>query len=125
MLEKLANGGDKDIESRDQAEINRVVAAYLLVSDRGDGQSVDPVCRFHLGNGAQLERINLFANKSEAGLAESYGVMVNYLYDLDKVEANHEDYANRSVRSAASSISRLVKGIEPSDFGAANPEAAA
>ena len=55
---------------------------------------IDPVARFHLGNGARLERINWLGNTSGRGMRESYGVMVNYLYDPDAIEANHEVFVH-------------------------------
>lgn len=76
-------------------------AAYFLTAKTASIRPVDPVARFHLGNGARLERINLDADLSENGLRQSGGVMVNYLYDLDEIEANHEAYANHG-RIAAS-----------------------
>jgi malonyl-CoA decarboxylase len=57
----------------------------------------DPVARFHLDNGARLERINLRANRSPKGLRQAFGLMVNYLYDLDKVEASHEMFTQGEV----------------------------
>ena len=63
---------------------------YLTASDREDGLPNDPVAKFHLGNGAILERINLNADLSSKGLMQSKGVMVNYLYNLDTLEENHE-----------------------------------
>ena len=65
---------------------------YFTRSDRPDGWPNDPVARFHLGNGAILEQINYGADKSPKGLAQSGGLMVNYQYDLDVVEANHEAF---------------------------------
>ena len=65
---------------------------YFTQSDRPDGWPNDPVARFHLGNGAILEQINYGADKSPKGLAQSGGLMVNYRYDLDVVEANHEAF---------------------------------
>lgn len=65
---------------------------YFTRSDRPDGWPNDPVARFHLGNGAILEQINYGADKSPKGLAQSGGLMVNYRYDLDVVEANHEAF---------------------------------
>ena len=50
----------------------------------------DPVGRFHLGNGAILKQININGDLSNKGFDQSNGVMVNYLYDLDTVERNHE-----------------------------------
>ena len=66
------------------------------------------VARFHLGNGARLERINWLADPSPKGLAQSFGVMVNYLYDLDDIEKNHEAYAQQHAVVAASAVTRLV-----------------
>ena len=55
---------------------------------------VDPVARFHLGNGARLERINWLGDTSEKGLREGHGLMVNYRYEIKDIEKNHEAYAN-------------------------------
>ena len=56
------------------------------------------MARFHLGNGARLERINWLGDTSERAIKQAHGVMVNYLYDLDEIEKNHEAYAeNRTV----------------------------
>ena len=71
-------------------ELMKKTIKYLTESDRDDGLPNDPVGRFHIGNGASLERINLNADLSEKGLSQSYGIMANYLYDLDVVEENHE-----------------------------------
>lgn len=67
-------------------------ASFLLTAKGKGGKPMDPVSRFHLGNGARLERINWLANVSARGLEESHGVMVNYLYDLPWIESNHEAY---------------------------------
>ena len=63
---------------------------YLTKSNREDNLPNDPVARFHLGNGAILHKINLHGDQSKKGMAQSHGVMINYLYDLDIVEKNHE-----------------------------------
>ena len=65
-------------------------------------EPADPVARFHLGNGARLERINWLGNTDPRGIGESFGVMVNYLYDLQTIESNHEAFVNDGavVRSA-------------------------
>jgi malonyl-CoA decarboxylase len=63
---------------------------YLTESNRKDNLPNDPVARFHLGNGAILHKINLHGDQSKKGMAQSHGVMINYLYDLDIVEKNHE-----------------------------------
>jgi malonyl-CoA decarboxylase len=72
-----------------------LAAAYLLhLSPTPAG---DPVARFHLDNGARLERINARGNMSAPGLKQSFGLMVNYLYDLEKVEASHEKFKQGEV----------------------------
>jgi malonyl-CoA decarboxylase len=78
----------------DSLELAFTAAAlrYFTRSDRPDGWPNDPVARFHLGNGAILEQINYGADKSPKGLGQSGGLMVNYRYDLDVVEANHEAF---------------------------------
>jgi malonyl-CoA decarboxylase len=75
--------------------LHRLCAAYLLcLSPTTQG---DPVARFHLDNGARLERLNLRGNMSAQGLRQSFGLMVNYLYDLDKVEASHTKFREGEV----------------------------
>ena len=81
--------------------VARLCAVYLTTPEGGRGP-VDPVARFHLGNGACLERIDWLGNVAGRGIAESYGLMVNYLYDPDAIEANHEAFARGAiVRSSA------------------------
>jgi malonyl-CoA decarboxylase len=69
-----------------------LLAARYLVAKRGDGQPLDPVARFHLRNGARLERLNWLGDLSDNGMAQSCGLMVNYRYVVDEIEANHEAY---------------------------------
>ena len=71
-------------------ELIQKTIKYLTESNRNDGLPNDPVARFHLGNGAILKQININGDLSNKGLDQSNGVMVNYLYDLDTVERNHE-----------------------------------
>ena len=72
----------------------------------------DPVARFHIGNGASLERINLNADNSDKGLQQSFGVMANYLYDLDIVEENHELFFRDKVVKTSHKIKSLKKKFE-------------
>ncbi len=82
---------DKEAESA----LLTLCAAYLLhLSPTPQG---DPVARFHLDNGARLERLNARGNMSAKGLKQSFGLMVNYLYDLDKIEASHEKFKQGEV----------------------------
>jgi len=87
----------------------RTAATYFLTARSRSGAPVDPVARFHLGNGARLERINWPADLSERGLQQSYGVMVNYLYDLGDIEKNHEAYADSRAVTAASAVKKLAR----------------
>jgi malonyl-CoA decarboxylase len=90
-------------------ELTKNAIKYLTLSERDDGMPNDPVSRFHIGNGASLERINLNADTSEKGMAQSYGVMANYLYDLDVVEENHEIFFKNKVVPVSSEIESLKK----------------
>ncbi|GIL38183.1 malonyl-CoA decarboxylase [Roseiterribacter gracilis] len=83
----FADGARVD-ESYDE-KLRRAAARWLV------GQAQDPVAKFHLSNGARLERIHARADLSEKGLRESFGVMVNYLYDPSSIEANHEAFVAR------------------------------
>jgi len=77
-----------------QEPLLRLCAYYLLHAKR-DEEPLDPVARFHLGNGARMERLNWLADASPPGMERSAGIMVNYVYELDDIERNHEAYANR------------------------------
>jgi malonyl-CoA decarboxylase len=68
------------------------LCALYLTRQSSSGSRVDPVARFHLGNGARLERINWLGNATPRAIQESFGVMVNYLYDHDSIEDNHEAF---------------------------------
>ncbi len=81
--------------------LTRLCATYLTEPTDGTAdrskRSVDPVARFHLGNGARLERVNWFGNVAPRGIKELYGIMVNYLYDPEQIEANHEAFVRGTV----------------------------
>jgi malonyl-CoA decarboxylase len=87
----------------------RAAAWYYLRARTPRGNPLDSVARFHLGNGARLERLNFAADTSERALRQSHGLMVNYLYDLEHIERNHEAYAQQHAVVAAGAVSRLVK----------------
>src|SRR5579863_241385 len=99
-----------------------LAAYYFLKARRPDGRVIDPVARFHLGNGASLERINWEGDLSPKGLVESFGMMVNYLYDLDEIERNHEAFVNRGQIAASSAVKKLLPAA-PSRLRAALPGA--
>jgi malonyl-CoA decarboxylase len=81
------------------AALRRLAGAYLLAT-RDDDPASDPVAKFHLNNGARIERLNLLANRSRRGLNESFGVMVNYEYDLGRIEDCHEGFVNGRVAAS-------------------------
>ncbi len=89
--------------------LRRAAAWYFLHAKNGRGFPADPVARFHLGNGARLEKIHFLADSSDNGLRQSYGVMVNYLYDLDDIEKNHEAYAENRAVVASSAVRKLAR----------------
>ena len=88
------------------------LAAWYLTRKWEAGHVLDPVARFHLGNGARLERINWAADASPKGVKQSFGLMVNYVYDLDDVEKNHEEYVNRHVAVHSQAVEKLAKASE-------------
>jgi malonyl-CoA decarboxylase len=67
------------------------------------------VARFHLGNGARLQQLNPLGDLSEKALAQSHGLMVNYQYDIDDIEQNHEAYAQNRVIAAANGIRKRAR----------------
>ncbi len=111
-LQVLADPGWVEEPEEDEGLKDAVLALaahYFLIAKARDGRPVDPVARFHLGNGARLERINWQGDVSEKGLRESHGVMVNYRYDLKEIEKNHEAYANGATVVAARSVRQLLR----------------
>ncbi|MDW8313910.1 MAG: malonyl-CoA decarboxylase [Rhodovarius sp.] len=90
--------------------LTRLCARYLLQeSARNPKRARDPVAHFHLSNGARIERLNWLADVSGKGLAESAGMMVNYLYDLSRIEEQHEEYAGEGKRAASPAVRKLLK----------------
>jgi malonyl-CoA decarboxylase len=91
-----------------QDRLMRLCAAYLAQTSPDEAIRSDPVAKFHLNNGAILERVNLAADLSSKGLKQSFGLMVNYRYDLDKVEENHEKFLSGQTVSSKD-ILRILK----------------
>ncbi|HET7363742.1 MAG TPA: malonyl-CoA decarboxylase [Burkholderiales bacterium] len=85
------------------------LCAYYLVRAKSGPEPLDPVARFHLGNGAVLERLNWMGDVSEQGMQRSGGMMVNYVYWLDELEKNHERYFRDHDVVASPAIERLAK----------------
>ncbi len=93
-------------------ELMRLCAYYLQHAKHGQ-EAADPVARFHLGNGARMERLNWLADSSKTGIARSAGLMVNYVYRLKDVERNHEAYAKEHVVVASPGLSLLARESLP------------
>ena len=89
--------------------LNEKIFSYLTVSNRKDLSANDPVSRFHLGNGAILERINYLGDESLNNLKSSLGFMVNYKYELKKLEKNHEDYNSKKIILFNNEIKKNLK----------------
>jgi malonyl-CoA decarboxylase len=100
---------DPDTASRLQDIVKRAAAWYFLRARNDRELPVDAVARFHLGNGARLERINWLADTSEKAMAQSHGLMVNYLYDVDDIEKNHETYTEGGTVVASGAVQRLLR----------------
>jgi len=102
--------GNAELEAQLRAVLEPLAAHYFLKARTPKGRLIDSVARFHLGNGARLERIDWLGDLSPKGLRESAGIMVNYLYRLEDIEKNHEAYANQDEVAASSAVKRLLKG---------------
>ena len=97
---------DKALAAALHEPLERLCARYLTVQPKG--RLLDPVARFHLGNGARIERLNWLGDVSAKGLKESAGLMVNYLYRREDIEDNHEAYARDGTVAVSAEIADLL-----------------
>ena len=104
---------DPDMAERLQPTLMYLAAHYYLRAKGSSGRLPDPVGRFHLGNGARLERLNWLGDTSEKGLRTAAGLMVNYLYDLRFIEANHETFANHGTVVASPAVQQALRKPTP------------
>jgi malonyl-CoA decarboxylase len=84
-------------------------AYYFLKAKTPRGRPVDPVARFHLGNGARLERLDFLGDASLKGLEQAHGLMVNYCYDFDDIAKNHEAFAEKGEVVASAAVRKLLR----------------
>ena len=98
--------GDKRIIEEKEA-IKKLVVHYLI-NEKKNGKPLNPVSRFHLGNGASIEDVIINGNISNYGYQESFGIMVNYIYHLNKLEKIHEDFTNKKIISFSDKIKKYV-----------------
>ncbi len=87
----------------------RLCAHYLTQEKRHETKALDPVAHFHLSNGARMEALNWMGDQSEKGYVQSAGMMMNYLYKMDRIESNHEGYTSDGTVATSSSIRGLLK----------------
>jgi malonyl-CoA decarboxylase len=98
------------------------LCARYLVQEKNDGLPIDPVARFHFGNGARLDRINWLGNTSPRGLSESLGIMVNYVYEPAEIEDNHEAYFREGKIAMSAGVRKLLrKGTNGAGSEAGSP----
>jgi len=104
-----AEGWHSDTNQRQRLrkKLTRLCAQYLTREKKGN-RPYDPVTRFHLGNGAEIEAINWEADLSERGLKESAGFMVNYRYEPSRIIANHEAYVNDGRIAISAKVKKLL-----------------
>jgi malonyl-CoA decarboxylase len=124
MLRSLSDAGwpeQPEVAQEIECVLMPLAAHYLLTAKGDDNRPLDPVARFHLGNGARLERINWLGDVSPKGLREAYGLMVNYRYELKEIERNHEAYANHGTVAAARAVRSLLR-TPPKAKRAAEPK---
>jgi malonyl-CoA decarboxylase len=111
VLKQALNPGwhkDTRLVKKIKKPLMRACAHYLVNEKRGD-KPLNSVARFHFGNGAELYRINWMGNSSKHGIDDSFGIMVNYLYDLKNIESNHEDYMINGGLAVSRSVRKLLE----------------
>ena len=106
MTKSVSDSAAMDRLAGLQEPLSRLCATYLMQASESGDAALDLVARFHLNNGAKMERINWLADTSKKGLRESLGLMVNYLYELKAIEANHQRFVDGEIVA-----SRRVRGL--------------
>lgn len=108
----LAGRQGKDAKVPPAKQLRELAATYLTTARAPSGQPLDPVARFHLGNGARLEAVHADGDLSANGLRQSHGVMVNYVYDLEYIEANLFALNELGTVAASKAVQALVDAGE-------------
>jgi malonyl-CoA decarboxylase len=117
-LQAIAQPGwhaDPATAERLRPRLQALLVSYLFEAKTDIGRPADPVGRFHLGNGACIEHVRWLGDVSEKGLRNAAGFMVNYLYDLDNIEANHEAHFNHGTIFASRQVRALRESRRSSD----------
>lgn len=100
---------DETVANTLKGPLMRLAARYL-VEEKRRGRALDSVANFHLSNGARMERLNWLGDRSKKGMQQSAGLMINYLYKLSDIEANHETYTGEGRIVCSPQIRALLKG---------------
>ncbi|MEO0367145.1 MAG: malonyl-CoA decarboxylase, partial [Pseudomonadota bacterium] len=108
LLDRVNKSGDALQSLESQTDVAALACRYYLQAKTPRQTPIDPVARFHLRNGARLERINPLADQSTKGIENSLGLMVNYVYDLARVEENHENYIHNHQVVHSPAIKKLA-----------------
>ena len=107
LVQKVKEPINSVVPAETKDALTRLCAHYLI-NEKSGGLARDPVARFHLGNGARLHRMHWAADLSAKGKQQSAGIMVNYLYNLDRIELNHEEYFDQGTIAVSRTISKLL-----------------
>ena len=102
----LKIGDRKFIDNKDL--LTKIALNYLAIQKNDLGFPINDVCRFHLNNGAEIDDIVINANVSDVGFKRSFGIMVNYKYELGKIEQNHQEYVNEKKINLSSKLKKYV-----------------
>lgn len=105
----LAKESGKDAPLPPAPDLRKLAARYLTLARSPSGQPLDPVARFHLSNGARLEAVHGDADLSANGLRQAHGIMVNYVYDLPEIEANHFALSELGTVVASKAVQALAE----------------
>ncbi len=113
-IPKLASWAqDSGYAPTDLIRASELAATYLLDAKTRAGVPLDPVARFHLGNGATIHAVHDTADISPKGISQSFGTMVNYLYDFESVEQHHENYTtNKTVAASAEVMTKAATAVK-------------
>jgi malonyl-CoA decarboxylase len=107
QLNEAGDDAQAILDSLPETDLRTLAGHYFMAERRRDGLPLDPVARFHLGNGASLKNIHVKGDVSAKGVQQSAGMMVNYLYDLDRIEQNHEAYVRENKVTATREVRNL------------------
>ena len=101
--------GNPEVAAVLEAPLLRAAAYFLIRIKRGSGTAQDSVAHFHLNNGAHIGQLNWGADQSPRGLVQSAGIMLNYVYEPDQIDSNHESYRSGLEVIASGPIQALIK----------------